>query len=179
MSKPKTSASALAIAVCAALCLLSGFFALYFSTTDAQKYVSAFSAGNVDTGEFKLKVLNGLTKQPVAKAAVVLPQTGKTYQTGADGQTEDIRVPIFTDTLLGDIKKQDWGSVCVLVYADGYIPYALFDMQVEANKKRLGPTILLFPEGSTQSDDPLSIVEAPQRAWVNALVQQYRPKQAD
>jgi len=175
MIKQKTSAQSLAVAVCVALCLLSGFFALFFSTTDAQKYVFAFSSGNTGTGQFKLKVLDGVTKQPVSGAAVVLPQTGKTYKTGSDGQTKDITVPIYTDALYDDIQKQDWGSVCMLVYAKGYVPYALFGMQVEADKKRLGPTILIFPEGSTQSDAPLNIVEAPQRAWVNALVEKYKP----
>lgn len=178
MMKQKTSAQALAIVVCVALCLLSGFFALFFSTTDARRYVSAFSSGNAGTGQFRLKVLNGVTREPVKKASVILPQTGRTYRTGADGQTEDITVPIFTDTLFNDIQKQDWGSVCVLVYADGYVPYALFDMQVEAGKRRLGPTILIFPEGATGSDAPLNIVEAPQRAWVDALVEKYQPKDA-
>lgn len=176
MIKQKTSAQSLAVAVCVALCLLSGFFALFFSTTSAQKYVSAFSSGNEGIGQFKLKVLDGVTKEPVEKASVVLPQIGKTYRTGADGQTEDITVPIFTDALYDDIQKQDWGSVCVLVYADGYVPYALFGMQVESGKKRLGPTILIFQEGATGSDAPLSIVEAPQRAWVNALVEKYQPE---
>ncbi|MPM98229.1 hypothetical protein SDC9_145413 [bioreactor metagenome] len=86
-------------------------------------------------------------------------------------------MPIFTDTLYNDIQKQDWGSVCVLVYAEGYVPYALFGMQVESGKKRLGPTILIFPEGVAQSDAPLNIVEAPQRAWVDALVEKYQPKE--
>jgi hypothetical protein len=167
---------AVAVTVCVALCLISAFFSLYFSTTDAQGYVSAFAAGNTDSGVFQLKVLDGVTKEPIAKASVVLPQTGKTYLTDAQGQTEEIRVPIFKDNLYNGLKKQDWGNVCVLVYVDGYVPYALFDMQVESNKKRTGPTILMFSEGSTQSDDPFNIVEAPNRAWVNALVEKYKPE---
>ena len=175
MSNQRNLFPAVAITVCVALCLISAFFSLYFSTTDAQGYVSAFAAGDTDSGTFQLKVQDGVTKEPVKKASVVLPQTGKTYLTDAQGQTKEISVPILKNNLYSTLQKQDWGNVCVLIYADGYIPYALFDMRVEANKKRTGPTILIFPEGSTQSDDPFNIVEAPERAWVNSLVEKYQP----
>ena len=172
----KNRNSAVAVGICVALCLLAACFFLYFSLTGFGSIVAAFSAGYTDQGVFQLKVLDGSTKQPVANAAVVLPQTGQTFSTDANGQSPEISVPILADSRLDNLQKQDWGGVCILVYADGYIPYALFDMQVEANKKRAGPTILVFKKGATQTDDPLNIVEAPERAWVNALVEKYQPQ---
>ncbi len=176
MSSQKKPFSAAVVIVCAALCLLAASFSLYFSLTGFGSIVSAFSAGYTDQGKFQLKVLDGSTKQPVENATVVLPITGISYTTDSQGQTPEISVPILTDSRYDGIQKQDWGDVCVLVYADGYIPYALFDMQVEPNKKRNGPTVLIFQKGATQTDDPFNIVEAPSRAWVNALVEKYEPK---
>ncbi|MEI6100382.1 MAG: hypothetical protein WCP73_00970 [Eubacteriales bacterium] len=176
MSSQKKNVSAAAVIVCVALCLLAACFSLYFSITGFGSIVSAFSAGYTDTGTFQLKVLDGSTKKPVQNASVVLPITGKTYATDVQGQTPDISVPILTDSRFDGIQKQDWGDVCVIVYADGYIPYALFDMQVQPNKKRTGPTVLIFQKGTTQTDDPFNIVEAPERVWVNALVEKYNPK---
>jgi hypothetical protein len=176
MSSQKKTFSAAVVIVCAALCLLAASFSLYFSVTGLGTIVSAFSAGNTDQGAFQLTVLDGSTKNPVKNASVVLPLTGKTYTTDAQGQSPEISVPILSDNRFDGIQKQDWGDVCVLVYADGYIPYALFDMQVEPNKRRTGPTVLIFQKGTTQSDDPFNIVEAPERAWVNALVQKYEPQ---
>lgn len=175
MSSQKNNTAA-AVVVCVVLCLLTACFSLYFSLTGFGSIVSAFSAGYTDQGIFRLRVLDAVTNQPVAGAEVVLPQTGQVFSTDSNGQTPEISVPVLADARLDGVHKQDWGGVCVLVYANGYIPYALFDMQVESNKKRAGPTVLIFQQGTTQTDDPFSIVEGPQRAWVNALVEKYRPR---
>lgn len=175
MSSQKKNFSAIVLIVCAALCLLAACFSLYFSLTGFGSIVSAFSAGYTDQGKFQLKVLDGSTREPVGNATVVLPLTGKTYTTDSQGQSPEISVPILTDSRYDGIQKQDWGDVCIIVYADGYVPYALFDMQVQPNKKRTGPIVLIFKQGATQTDDPFNIVEAPSRAWVNALVEKYEP----
>jgi hypothetical protein len=72
--------------------------------------------------------------------------------------------------------QKQWGEITLIVYKEGFVPYALFYLQVIGGQTREGVKILLFEEGQTESAQPFSIIEGPNRVWVDALVEMYRPK---
>ncbi len=136
--------------------------------------VAAFSTSS-DTAYFSIKVVEGYSEAPLANAQVVVVETGKVYTTDANGMTEVIPVPAVRDERYDKVLPKPWAEVSVIIYKDGYVPYALFYLQVMAGETREGVKILLFEEGSSDSSEPFSIIEGPNRAWVDALVEQYDP----
>jgi len=136
--------------------------------------VAAFSTAD-DTAYFSVKVVEGYSEAPLASAKVVVVETGEVYTTDKTGMTEIIAVPAVRDTRYDNILPKPWAEVSLIVYKDGYIPYALFYLQVMAGETREGVKILMFEEGAAESSEPFSIIEGPNRAWVDALVEQYDP----
>ena len=136
--------------------------------------VAAFSTAK-DTAYFSVKVVEGYSDAPLSGAQVVVVETNEVYKTGKDGMTEVIAVPAMRDTRYDEIMPKPWAEVSLIIYKDGYIPYALFYLQVMEGQTREGVKILLFEEGTSGSSEPFSIIEGPNRAWVDALVEKYRP----
>jgi len=136
--------------------------------------IAAFSTSD-DTAYFSVKVVEGYSEAPLKGAQVVVVETGEVYTTDATGMTEVIAVPAERDTRYDDVLPKPWAEVTVIIYKDGYIPYALFYLQVVAGETREGVKILLFEEGSSDSSEPFSIIEGPNRVWVDELVEQYDP----
>jgi len=168
--KNKTTLAA-AIAVSAAL--LVG--AILLSVLLTKNSASVFSAGRTGKASLTLSVVEGFTETPIEGAAVVVVETGDVYYTAHDGSTDVIDVPFLRDTRYDDILGKPWGEVSLIIYKDGYVPYALFYLQVLENETRQGVKILLFENGQTQSDEPFSIIEGPNRLWVDALIDMYQP----
>ncbi|MGI6176474.1 MAG: hypothetical protein ACOYJC_10045 [Christensenellales bacterium] len=122
-----------------------------------------------------VEVYDGNSGQPLPGVQVVVPETNTCYTTDTAGKTEPISVPVILDTHYADMLPMPWGEITLIAYSDGYIPYALFYVQVWENETRQGPRIYLFPENQAGSKEPFSIIEGPQRLWVNRIVDQYRP----
>ena len=127
------------------------------------------------TAGLQLSVVEGFTETPIEGAAVIIIETGEIYYTDETGNTDVIQVPFIRDTRYDDILSKPWGEVSLIVYKDGYVPYALFYLQVLENETRQGVKILLFSDDQTQSDEPFAIIEGPNRLWVDALIKMYRP----
>ena len=133
--------------------------------------VSTSGSTHPPFGSLQIEVASGTTFAPIEGAAVVIAETGESYKTGTDGKTPLIRVPIIENTTFSHILAMPWGEVTLIVYKDGYTPYVLFHTQVWENEARQGPRIFMFEDdGSSQ---PFSIVEGPQRIWVNQLVEKF------
>lgn len=161
------------------LCIMAGALlsALLTPQRETNELLSVFSSrGGQTYGSFTPVVKDGMTGAAVADAVVIVPEADGQYVTGADGCTKAIRVPIVPDARFDGILQKPWGEATVLVYADGYLPYALFYLQIPPGETRSGPEILLFREEDAPSAQPFSIVEGPNRAWVEALIEQYQPK---
>ena len=126
-------------------------------------------------GQIQVEVVDGESETPLAGCTVVIPETGGSYVTGEDGKTEAISVPILEDDVYKTILRKPWGEITLLIYRDGYIPYALFHTQIYENTARQGPKIYLFQQDSTGSDQPFTVVEGPQRLWVNELIEKFQP----
>ena len=137
--------------------------------------IAAMSLGKTGTASFTVNVVEGYTDSPVKGAKVVIIETGKTFTTGPDGNTEVITVPYVRDTRFDSIIPKPWGEVSLIVYKEGFLPYALFYLQVSEDQTRKGVKILLFENNSTKSSEPFSIIEGPNRAWVDELVKMYQP----
>ncbi len=165
----------LLMAIGASCLLLLG--ALVLANVVTPDAAAVFATGNSsETASLTVHVLEGYTETPISDASVVLVETGKEYQTNKDGFTEKIDVPVVRDTRYDGILEKPWGEVTLIVYKEGFIPYALFYLQVIGGETREGVKILLFEEGQTESAEPFSIIEGPNRVWVDALVDMYRPK---
>lgn len=126
-------------------------------------------------GSIQIIVVDGYSDLPLQGASVVIPELDQTFVTDAEGKTPMIDVPIYQDEHYNSMLSQPWGRVTVLVYFDGYLPYALFYTMIWENQTRLGPKIYLFPEGSSYENQPFIVVEAPHRLWVEELLERYRP----
>ncbi len=163
------------MAFAASALLLVG--ALVIASVISPDTVSVFGSGSKsDTAHLTVNVLEGYTETPINDASVVVVETGKVYQTDENGLTEKIDVPVIRDKRYDDIMQKQWGEITLIVYKEGFIPYALFYLQVLGGQTREGVKILLFEEGQTESTQPFSIIEGPNRLWVDALVEMYRPK---
>lgn len=136
---------------------------------------SAAAEASISMGSLQAETIDGLTGGPLSGATVVIPETGKTYQTDEAGKTPVIELPVSQDKTYEKILRKPWGEITILVYKDGYVPYALFHAQIPLNQTRQGPRIYLFPQSSVQSDQPFSVVEGPPRTWVNELISKYAP----
>jgi len=124
----------------------------------------------------KIEVTDGLTRQPVSGAKVVIPETGKTYTTKSDGLTDEIQVPILKDSRFEKTLPQDWGCFTVLVYKEPYIDYALFYTQAKPGETRLPIKIYMFVDDNPEGNRPFSVVEGPTNDWVVQMLKKYEPK---
>lgn len=136
--------------------------------------ISAFSTAT-DTAYLSVKVVEGYSEVPLTGAQVVVVETNEVYTTDESGLTPVIAVPATRDMRYDEILPKPWAEVSLIIYKDGYIPYALFYLQVMEGETREGVKILLFEEGSADTSEPFSIIEGPNRTWVDALVEKYRP----
>ena len=130
--------------------------------------------GGTPTGTLCVQVLDGRTLAPVRGALVVIPEADKRETTDGDGRTAVIEAPVLKDARLDGIQPTPWGEVTVLVYCPGYYPYALFHCNVRAGLDRNGPTVYLFPDDGSLTE-PFSVIESPDPAWVQALIEKYEP----
>ena len=137
--------------------------------------IAAMSFGDSGKAALTVNVVEGYTDDPIQNAKVVILETGKVYTTDKNGETEIIEVPFIRDTRYDDIIPKTWGEISLIVYKEGFLPYALFYLQVAEGEIRSGVKILLFEKNSTDSSEPFSIIEGPNRAWVNELVNRYQP----
>ena len=127
-----------------------------------------------DTGSISIRVLDGWTEAPIAHARVVIPETGSVLETDDSGRTALISVPVVPDAHFQRILPQDWGTVTVLVYAEGYYACALYHARVTADTARENLPVRLFPQDGTL-DVPFSVIEAPDDDWVAEMLRRYGP----
>ena len=141
---------------------------------DADGAVAVFSVTDSEKeGHISPLVKDGDTGEPVAGAVIVLPESGQQFTTDSSGKIGEVAVPIARDTRYDALVAQPWGEATLLVYKDGYAPYALFDYMILPGETREGPEIYLF---KSSDSTPYSLVEGPNRTWVEALLDHYKPE---
>lgn len=127
------------------------------------------------TGVLMPQVFDGDTDQPVEGCTVVIPELGVCAVTDAEGKTPALTLSAKAEESENDMPVKEWNEVTVLVYKQGYIPYALFHVQVWKDVTREGPRIYIFADDGTTDGRPFSIIEGPDRGWVEDVVEKYRP----
>lgn len=156
--------------------LLVGAIILVVSITGQNSSSPVFSFGSSGAASLSVHVVEGYTETPIKDASVVIVETGEVYCTDEQGFTQVIKVPAIRDTRYDDILQKPWGEITLIIYKEGFLPYALFYLQVLDGETREGVKILLFEQGVTSSEEPFSIIEGPNRIWVDELIKMYQPK---
>lgn len=127
------------------------------------------------TGHMKLTVVDAYSFRAVPNAQIVLPEAGLSTVSDANGIAYLYGVPVHApEGALGAVAC-DYGETTILVYAEGYLPFALFHAHVYENRMRNGPTLYLFPESTEDGLDVVSIIESPAEDWVKRLLDTYAP----
>ena len=80
----------------------------------------------------------------------------------------------YLDKRYDKILPKPWGEISVIFYKEGYIDYALFYLQVLEGNTRENVEILMFENGKMQSDQPFSIIEGPNKIWVNEMITKHK-----
>jgi len=128
-----------------------------------------------DRGTLSIRVLDGWSDGPIENARVVIPETGDVSMTDADGRTEPISVPILYDRHYANILPQHWGTVTLLIYADGYYAQAVYGVRTEKDTVRSDLIIRMFPGDGSMGEKPFVLVESPDSDWVCELLHRYGP----
>jgi hypothetical protein len=167
----------LAAAITVSVLLLAGAVMMTILLSDGGS-IAAMSFNASGNAKLTVNVAEGYTDAPIEGAKVVIMETGKTYTTDKSGNTETIEVPVIRDSRFDNIIPKPWGEISLIVYKDGFLPYALFYLQVAGGQTRSGVKILLFENNSTGNSEPFSIIEGPNRAWVDELIEKFQPTES-
>lgn len=135
--------------------------------------LSVFASGSTATVSFS--VVEGYTETPIPGAKVYIMETGEYYSTDEKGNTSEISVPVILDKRFDSAITKPWGEINLIVYKDEYTPYALFYLQVSSSIPRKNIKILMFKKDEVDSSEPFSIIEGPNKLWVNKLIEKYTP----
>mgnify|MGYP000862978345 FL=1 len=125
-------------------------------------------------GHIDAAVVDAYTMEPLADAVLVFPDSGKQAVTDQAGRAQVFGLPIERHRAQNRLLCQPYGECTLLVYCEGYIPYALFYVQLQPGRIRSGPTIFLFPQYEG-APEVITIVESPTEEWARGLVEKYRP----
>lgn len=126
-------------------------------------------------GHMDVTVVDAYSLQPVEGATLVFPDAGVSVATDQAGRAQVFGLPIERHPQQNRLLAQTHGECTLLVYKAGYIPYALFYVQVTPGRVRNGPTVYLFPQYEG-APEVVTIVESPTYEWAKALVEKYRPQ---
>ncbi|MDR0839826.1 MAG: carboxypeptidase-like regulatory domain-containing protein [Christensenellaceae bacterium] len=130
--------------------------------------------GPREYGHLDVSVIDAYTLQPLAGAVLVVPESDQSARTDFDGRAQIFGVPILRTLAQSKLLPESYGTCTLLVYHEGYVPYALMFLRVPAGQMRNGPTIHMFPEGEGDGLRATTVVESPDYDWVCKLVEKYR-----
>lgn len=129
---------------------------------------------NKEYGHMDVTVVDAYTLAPLPNATLVFPDSGTQATTDAAGRAQVFGLPIRRHPHQNRILPQACGECTLLVYCEGYIPYALFYVQLQPGRIRGGPTVYLFPTYDG-APEVITIVESPTYDWAVGLAKKYRP----
>ncbi|MDP2892530.1 MAG: hypothetical protein Q8O09_05275 [Bacillota bacterium] len=168
----KSKWAAIGIIAAAVIALGLGGYAFYSAATQSS---ASYHAGAA-SAKLRVEVVDGMTEVPLEGAVVVVPETNSSYATDKDGKTAVIEVPYMPNHHFDAFMPQPWGEVTLVIYKEDYVTYCLFHCQVMPGQTRMGPKILLFETKQLSNTQPFSIIEGPNRVWLDELVKKYQPK---
>ena len=86
--------------------------------------------------------------------------------------TERMRLPVIQDREYDRLLPCSLGRLTLIVFAEGYAPYMLLYVRIEADREREPIPVLLFPDDGTLP--VFTVIEAPPSEWAEELVKRYR-----
>lgn len=126
-------------------------------------------------GHLKVSVVDAYSNRPIADAKIILPEAGISSISDKNGAAFLYGVPLSQPSRLERIIPCDYGETTILAYAEGYLPFALFHVHVYEGRMRNGPVLYLFPKGTEEGTEVISMIESPAEEWVKRLLDHYAP----
>lgn len=126
-------------------------------------------------GHMKVTVVDAYSMHAIEQAQIVLPEGDIHATTDGNGVAYLYSIPLSPQQPSLKGVPCDYGETTILVYAEGYLPFALFHAHVYDGRLRNGPTLYLFPEGTEDGIDVISMIESPKEDWVEQLLDAYAP----
>ncbi len=77
----------------------------------------------------------------------------------------------ITDERFEGVLPKPWSEYTLVLSKQGYLTYVVLNYALSAEYERPNFEVMLFPEGTTESDDAICLVDSPPREWVDALVE--------
>jgi len=165
-----------AIFVCAALFIISAGLFFLIGQNNNEDAISVFSAA-VDYGEITPIVRDAYSGKVIVGAEIVFPEYDLYYTTDEKGSCGKISLPIRSSKKYQEIFMKPFGETDILIYADGYLPTALFGLQFSPENPR-EIELLIVPETRSDLSGSILLTEAPYREWAEAYIEEFRPSKS-
>lgn len=149
------------------ICILIGFSVCFF-TNIAHQTCNVLAFDNSLKGGIKVEVLDE-DGNAISGAKVYVCEISECFETGKNGQTSNISMPILPDTRFLEICKKDFGEVTILVTKDGYCPTCMTGVIVRSCVTRLGPKVVL-----KAGEEYRHVADDVDSAWLKRLCEKYR-----
>lgn len=129
------------------------------------------SAAKETTGFTRVRVVDGMTDEPLCGARVVFPEAGVECRTDEAGLTPLVELPCVFDAAHDALYQVSEGRTTMIVYAEGYVPYLLLYMRVLPGAERETPTVYMFADDGSLK--VFEVIEAPPMEWAERVVERY------
>ncbi len=144
-----------------AIAILFGFLSISFCQ------YSASAEESTQKGGIKVEITDehGVA---VCGAKVFVCEISQCFETGKNGQTSNMALPILPDKRFLEICKKDFGEVTLLVTKDGYCPTCVTGVIVRGDVTRLGPKVTL-----KLGNENRHIADAIDASWLKRFCEKY------
>ncbi|MFI3163219.1 MAG: hypothetical protein R3Y65_02110 [Bacillota bacterium] len=149
------------------ICVLIAFCVSFFSSI-ANQTCRVLAFDNSLKGGIKVEVLDE-DGNAISGAKVYVCEISECFETGKNGQTPNISLPVLPDTRFLEICKKDFGEVTILVTKDGYCPTCMTGVIVRSGVTRLGPKVVL-----KVGEKYRHVADGIDEAWLKRMCEKYR-----
>ncbi|HEY8423586.1 MAG TPA: carboxypeptidase-like regulatory domain-containing protein [Clostridia bacterium] len=122
-------------------------------------------------GYLKIRVIDLVTREPVAGATVCIVESNQYYTTDKNGFTPTIQAPYLKNTNFDNVLERPWGDITILAYKEGYVDYLVFYIMLPKNATR-HLTITLAPYSA--GAEPYLLIESPDDEWAKEIIKKYK-----
>ncbi len=160
------------ILLSAVLCagLVYSAYTLGVSLLGSQDAVSVFSQGSGINLALKITDESGI---PIEGAKLSVAETSQNVFSDEEGHINISDLKEVRDERFNGILPKPWSEYTLIISKQGYLSYVVLNYALSAQYERTELEVIMFAEGTTDSDDAICLVDSPPRAWVDALVELY------
>ncbi len=158
----------LSCALCAGL--IYSAYTLGITLLGSPQAASVFATGSGIDISLRITDENGLPMQGVT---LDIAETSHRVNSDEDGNISVQDLKENPDHRFDSILAKPWSEYTLILSKPGYLSYVMLDYALSAEYERESLEVVMFPLGTTDSEDAICLVDSPPREWVNALVQMY------